>query len=241
MRRWLVLLATTGCFSERNAPPSECTRGEPGCDCASDGTCADGSECVASIDKCVPEDCTPGSRTCTCAAGMECLGMLTCQGGVCLDPAPDTTADPTNASGAQTSEASVTGPMTSSPGTDTVTDTSMPTSATAGTDSSVDTGEEMTSASTTAPSDVGTVDCLQCLVEASADPMCTDAYGNCSDDSALGGCKGLYTCVVDQEAGLQECCETYNGTMTGHLLWSAFTSCAQDTACMGACYFTCPV
>lgn len=245
MRRWLLLLATTGCFSEGNDPPSECSPGEPGCDCASDGTCVEGSECVAAIDKCVPKDCSPGSRTCTCAEGNECLGMLTCQEGVCLDPPPETTGDPTNASSAQTTDATNTGPMTSSPGTDTVTDT-MPSDTGTATEP-VDTGADMTATSdpstTMNPAvDVGQpVDCVQCLIGASMQDDCSTATSNCIADTDMGGCYDLYTCATNGGGSVQECCDMHNATPMGHLYWSLFADCAQDQDCMMQCFLMCPV
>jgi hypothetical protein len=246
MRRWLLWLAITGCFSEGSDPPSECTPGDPGCDCASDGSCTEGNECVAAIDKCVPTDCTPGSRTCTCADGNECLGMLMCREGVCLDPPPETTGDPTNASSSpSTTDATVTGPMTSSPGTDTVTDTSMPTGTGSATESSVDTTNDDADtgnpSTTSTGSETGTVDCVQCLIDASTNMDCATTFANCSNDTDGDGCGGIYECVIDHEGTPQECCDLHNGTMSGHLLWAAFTNCAQDNDCMQACFFTCPV
>ncbi|HWB78486.1 MAG TPA: hypothetical protein VG755_26150, partial [Nannocystaceae bacterium] len=199
MRRWLLLVALTGCFSEASDVPSQCTPGEPGCDCASDGTCAEGNECVPSIDKCVPKDCTPGSRTCTCAEGDECLGMLTCQGGVCLDPPAETTGDPTNASSAQTTDATNTGPMTSSPGTDTVTDTT-PVDTGTMTDPPMETGTDGTDDSSTMSTTVAVndvpvmIDCVDCLIDASMNPSCSGFFDNCTGDSDPGGCGELYYC-----------------------------------------------
>lgn len=242
MRRWLLLLATTGCFSEGSDPPSTCTPGEPGCDCASDGSCVDGNECVAAIDKCVPTDCTPGSRTCTCADGNECLGMLTCQEGVCLDPPPETTGDPTHASTAP-STSDATGPMTSSPGTDTVTDTSMPTGTGSATDSP--TGTTLDDADTGNPStmstgsETGAVDCVQCLIDASTNMACADSFNTCTDDSAPGGCSDLYTCATTTGATVQDCCVANQDTDFGHIYWGAFAQCAQENECMNACYLMC--
>jgi hypothetical protein len=251
MRRWLLLLAITGCFSEANDPPGACTPGEPGCDCTRDGTCVEGSECVASIDKCVPENCMPGSRTCTCAPGDECLGALTCQEGVCLDPQPETTGDPTNAStNPSTTDATNTGPMTSSPGTETVTDTvtdTMPSDTGTASEPTTDTGSEVSddssSVSTTMPiADVPVmVVCSECLVDASMNDACSSYFDNCAGDSEPDGCGELYICATTSGDSVQNCCDDNNGTMTGHILWGVFADCAQEHDCMMQCYLMCGV
>ncbi len=256
MWRLLLLLVFAGCFSETEDLPGEtCKDGEPGCDCTAEGTCLEGNECVASIDKCVPIDCTPGSRTCTCAEQMQCLGDLQCTGGVCLDPPPATTGDPTVASTTRdATDDTLTGPMTSSQDTETspatvgpvdTGDTSGMSSISSTTDSPTSTDDmgSLSDPSVTASSDsgVGPVDCEDCLF-ASANGACNTSAQTCFGDSAAGGCSDLFYCIVDETDTVSACCDANGETPMSHLFWGIFLDCAQMQECMMMCdAYDCPL
>ena len=226
--RWLLLscVAVVGCFTEPEASPDACVRGQAGCDCDA-GTCDAGLECVASIDKCVPDDCSPGERTCTCARGEVCLAGLECRGGVCLEPQAGTTGNMTTSVPTTSADASgntiMSGPtsdMTSDPLT--------------GSSDSGHTSDGTTSVMTT---DTGfeteAVDCDMCLLTAQSS-ACMTEFADCMLDD---GCDSMRYCIFVDGVDYSSCCPVSD--VEGRELWNDYVECAMMRGCVGQCPWLC--
>jgi hypothetical protein len=227
-----LVLVAIGCFSEPVTNAGECVGGRPGCDCRAGQQCDEGSECVSSIDKCVPVECTPGAATCTCidvGAGM-CSGALECRGGVCLEPGTGSDGGVASSTGDPGTSSTTNGSSTSLSTTDVP-----PVTETLGSSTSIDvTGVLESSSSGSAP-----IDCLDCLQNAAVD-SCADEFDTCTANERVGGCSTLAQCVLEETGTITECCEQNDGS-SSHLHWNAFALCADANACQAMCLWACPV
>lgn len=235
----LALTVLAGCFSESSDTPGDpCVAGAAGCDCTPAGSCNDGLECVASIDKCVEDNCTPGDRNCTCSDAGLCFATLECRGGVCLDAIPDTTGGVTVADSGETNAPETGTPTTSSPTTTVDPSTTVDSSATMtmGSSTSVTEGEDVSSGSSgamTSSSETIELSCYACL-NAAAEDACAMQHGLCV---GTGGCAATSNCVLVQEDLLATCCAKVE---VASEVWNDFVTCAQTQDCMGQCDWSCP-
>jgi hypothetical protein len=206
-----------GCFRDETAA-EPCPVGEPGCRC-DDGGCNVGSQCLASIGRCVPEGCTPGTHTCTCTPENTCDGALVCEAGVCLeDEMTSATAD------SQASNASVTQAPSTESQTTMTTGMSDATLSTTDPPTTGSTGMPDTSSSsaTTSEPDV----CVTCLETAWSSVTCQDETNACLNDN---GCNAIYGCF--QEEG-DACC---GEDAMVHMLWAGFIECATNVCNAAGC------
>ena len=226
-RGWLAsTLIAAACFVE---PPTVtgCPRGEPGCDCDA-GSCEAGSECVASIDKCVPDDCTPGTHTCFCTENGACDGVLLCREGVCVNEEMATGTGESAAS-------SVTG--STGPGDSSMSATSTPTTevsesdpmTSSATSTSDDAGSGETgsgSATSTSSTGGGPMTCEECILQQWSGKTCVIEQGACVGNSA---CMDIYDCF---DVGGPSCCGKDSTAWMGweDYIMCALAACGMDPA-----------